>query len=182
MTAPTERIERNFRRRLSFIQENRREKREALGLLDELDVDIADEKPKTRSSRYKSASVCLPMISTMPERSSTVSDFPRPTVHRCGGTSRFIVERNCQPESLDAFELQSIRLRGLSTSEVFHEPPAMYVYRERPAPIIYRARKTSDLQSCTAFIKKRKHTLCAWTFGIVAIALNDNHYSVAVQG
>ncbi|KAK6040347.1 hypothetical protein COOONC_22147 [Cooperia oncophora] len=183
MTVAAERIERNYRRRSSFIQEQRREKLEALAALDEVEVDVVDGKPKARSSRHKSVSVCLPMSPMMPERSNAVVDFPRPkvhTAHRSGATSRFIVERNCQPESLEAFELRSVRLRGLSTSEVFHEPPAMYVYRERPPPTVYR--KKTNGQACIAYIKKRKHTLCAWTCGIAAIALMTTIIGLQIKG
>ncbi|VDP27696.1 unnamed protein product [Heligmosomoides polygyrus] len=66
--------------------------------------------------------------------------------------------------------LKLLLLRGLSTSEVFHEPPKMYVYTERP-PQQYPIRKVSQPATIAAFVKKRKHTLCAWAFGIVAISL-----------
>ncbi|VDO58030.1 unnamed protein product [Haemonchus placei] len=174
MTVAAERIERNFRRRSSFIHEQRRERHETLAPLEEVIVDVVDGKPNPRSPRYKSVSVCLPLISLTPaDRTDNVFDMTRPTVHRCEGSSRFVVEPSCHPDLLDPMDLQSIssRLRGLSGSEVFHEPPQMYVYRERPAPVVYTNRKPTDIDACTAFIKKRKHTLCAWTFGIVALSL-----------
>lgn len=46
MTTAASQIERAFRRRSSFIQEQRREKRDPFEQLDEVEVDVVDVKPK----------------------------------------------------------------------------------------------------------------------------------------
>ncbi|CAJ0590113.1 unnamed protein product [Cylicocyclus nassatus] len=166
MPVSSDLIERmHYKRRSSFVQEQRF--KQASEPLEEVEVDIA-EGPTVSSPRRKSASVCVAMITIKPEMNTV--NYQRPhqnTVPRKVGTSRFIVERNCQPFNVQ--ELQSVRLRGLSTSEVFHEPPKMYVYRERPTPYVHRnPRKKKTFME---FVKKRKHTICAWSFGIFALAL-----------
>ncbi|RCN38637.1 hypothetical protein ANCCAN_15425 [Ancylostoma caninum] len=157
----------HYKRRSSFIQEQRA--KQMLEPLEELEVDVVDGSPRTRPPRRKAASVCVAMVTMKPE---TSSQYEYELPHTCaarkfGATSRFTVERNCQPLTLQEF--QNVRLRGLSTSEVFHEPPKMYVYRERP--VTYPYRKPKKPTSLLAFIKKRRHTLCAWVFGISAVVV-----------
>ncbi|KHJ98503.1 hypothetical protein OESDEN_01520 [Oesophagostomum dentatum] len=167
MTISSELVEKtHYKRRSSFTQGQRN--KQTTEQLEEVEVDIDEGDQNAKVPRRKAASVCVAMITMKPDTPLMVSEIPRPnTVHRYGGASRFIVERNCQPLNLQ--ELQSVRLRGLSTSEVFHEPPRMYVYRERPAP--YTQPRPTGKATVFAYIKKRKHTICAWTFGLAAVVV-----------
>ncbi|VDL74129.1 unnamed protein product [Nippostrongylus brasiliensis] len=108
MTTAVDKIERmHYRRRSSFIQEQRRERRETMEPLEEVEVDVVDV-PKRKTPRYKSTSVCLAMVSMKSDRTDVV-DFPHPTTHRCGGTSRFVVERSSILDTLDPKDLPSVR-------------------------------------------------------------------------
>ncbi|EYC24009.1 hypothetical protein Y032_0014g2268 [Ancylostoma ceylanicum] len=133
MPVSSDLIERmHYKRRSSFIQEQRA--KQTLEPLEEVEVDVVDGNPTKRPPRRKAASVCVAMVAMNPETSTSYELAQAYAQRKFGATSRFTVERNCQPLSLQEF--QNVRLRGLSTSEVFHEPPKMYVYRERP--VTYR--------------------------------------------
>ncbi|ETN82329.1 hypothetical protein NECAME_08041 [Necator americanus] len=130
MPVSSDLIERtHYKRRSSFLQEQRN--RQMLEPPQNIGATACDEKQRVHPPRRKSASVCVSMIPMRPEIPTVSNEFSGPaSIHRSVGKSRFIVERNSQPLNLQEF--QNVRLRGLSTSEIFHEPPKMYVYRERP--------------------------------------------------
>ncbi|KAK6753622.1 hypothetical protein RB195_012921 [Necator americanus] len=169
MPVSSDLIERtHYKRRSSFVQEQRN--RQMLEPPQNIGATACDEKQRVHPPRRKSASVCVSMIPMRPEIPSVSNEFPGPaTIHRSVGKSRFIVERNSQPLNLQEF--QNVRLRGLSTSEIFHEPPKMYVYRERPHTFFHNKQKKQF--SLVDFVKKRKHTICAWTFGIILTLADD---------
>ncbi|CAI4222546.1 unnamed protein product [Auanema sp. JU1783] len=110
------------------------------------------------NKRQKSVSVCLANLPTA-SQPRTLYQFERqnPAI------------RNAYPQTLSAYELTNVRIRGLSTSEVFNEPPGMYVYHERPITYPYVKRRSK--WSLVDVVKRNKHRICAWTFGIIAITL-----------
>ncbi|KAJ1372360.1 hypothetical protein KIN20_034499 [Parelaphostrongylus tenuis] len=158
-----------FRRHSSFIHEHHgRYERDMLMSTDE--NDTTDVKP-IKHLRKKSTSVCLPMISTKPEHSDPVHNFVLPRRYTCQVSPRFTVERSSHSNSVQPLQLGSVRFRlhGLSTSEVFHEPPKMYIYEERPKSVHHRKHVKSA--PCIGYVRKRRHTFCSWIFGIVVMVL-----------
>ncbi|CAB3396479.1 unnamed protein product [Caenorhabditis bovis] len=112
------------------------------------------------SKRPKSISVCVGSVQMgnevyrPPAQPRTLNDF------------QFV-----HPEllTIQNYELQTIRAPALSTSEVFNEPPPLYVYRVIPS----KQRKVMEQppNHIITYIKRKKHTIIAWTFGIVAITI-----------
>ncbi|RCN25871.1 hypothetical protein ANCCAN_28414 [Ancylostoma caninum] len=115
MPVSSDLIERmHYKRRSSFIQEQRA--KQMLEPLEELEVDVVDGSQRTRPPRRKAASVCVAMVTMKPE---TSSQYEYELPHTCaarkfGATSRFTVERNCQPLTLQEF--QNVRLAICSSS------------------------------------------------------------------
>uniref|UniRef100_A0A1I7XLP1 G_PROTEIN_RECEP_F1_2 domain-containing protein n=1 Tax=Heterorhabditis bacteriophora TaxID=37862 RepID=A0A1I7XLP1_HETBA len=141
MTAAINLIERmHYKRRSSFIlvEKNRRER------------TLAEQEHQKVPRRQKSISVC---VSSIPDMASE---------YQSSCTTINGVEKNAFPQTLNAFELQTMR----PTLDYVDYPRRKYFMRHQA---LYQ--KPQSQTSFIEYIKKRRHTVCAWTFGIVAVTL-----------
>ncbi|CAI2353129.1 unnamed protein product [Caenorhabditis sp. 36 PRJEB53466] len=111
--------------------------------------------------RIKSTSVCVGSLQLEGERRLT-SQPPR--------TLNDFQFLNPELLTIQNYELQTIRPPALSTSEIFCEPPPVYIYRVIP-PHERNAVSKKPPNKVLEYMKRRKHTLIAWSFGIFAICL-----------
>ncbi|CAI5450225.1 unnamed protein product [Caenorhabditis angaria] len=119
--------------------------------------------------RVKSTSVCVGTLQLEGERR-----FPR-APPRTLNDFQFL---NPEILTMQNYEVQIIRPPALSTSEIFNEPPPLYVYRAVPA--LERKRRSyystnsgenSKISKIRAKFHQHKHTVVAWLFGFLAISL-----------
>ncbi|PAV82016.1 hypothetical protein WR25_13879 [Diploscapter pachys] len=171
MTARTE-IERYKKRSHSFSNHNRKQETG-----DESDVDIEkqpecsttitpEERAKIQEAAKKgkrnsrSISVCVASLQqTMKEREPlprTMNDY-----------------QYLAPEQLtvNSYELRDIRMPSLSISEVFHEPPPVYVVRRVQTPYVYKKPEVSTSTKILRYLKKHRHVIIAWGFGITTMSI-----------
>uniref|UniRef100_A0A8R1DFP8 Uncharacterized protein n=1 Tax=Caenorhabditis japonica TaxID=281687 RepID=A0A8R1DFP8_CAEJA len=114
------------------------------------------------NSRIKSTSVCMGSLQLEGERRLT---SPPP---RTLNDFQFL-----SPETLTMqnYELQTIRPPAISTSEIFCEPPPVYIYRVIPPHERRQAVTKQPPNKVIEYLKRRKHTLIAWSLGVFAIIL-----------
>ncbi|KAF1750340.1 hypothetical protein GCK72_016889 [Caenorhabditis remanei] len=120
-----------------------------------------EEMIRSRPPRVKSTSVCVGSLQLEGERRLTK---PPP---RTLNDFQFL-----SPETLTMqnYELQTIRPPAISTSEIFNEPPPVYIYRVIPPHERHQTSKKPP-NKVVEYLKEHKHTLIAWSFGMFAVTL-----------
>ncbi|CAD6187049.1 unnamed protein product [Caenorhabditis auriculariae] len=124
------------------------------------DAEATKNELKAKSRRQKSSSVCVATIQMENEKKRpprTMNDF------------KFL---NPEVLTMQNYEVQRIRLPALSTSEVFHEPPQMYVYTTMPlkgGAVFKREKKEKAVWG--AWMRKNKHSVRAYTLGGLSVII-----------
>ncbi|CAE17752.1 uncharacterized protein CELE_C50H2.13 [Caenorhabditis elegans] len=124
-------------------------------------ADREEEMIRSRPPRVKSTSVCVGSLQLEGERRLT-SQSPR--------TLNDFQFLNPETLTMQNYELQTIRPPAISTSEIFNEPPPVYIYRVIP-PHERNITSKKPPNKVLEYLKGHKHTLIAWTFGIFAVTL-----------